>query len=139
MVVVCLLAYLSYVDLKKREVPNSGILALFFYSIIISGPKGLAANLPIALAVFVGLFIMAVITNEGFGGGDIKLISVLALFMGKDLFLLSLPMAILILITLIWAVVKKKGWRYEIPFVPYVFLSYLVYLGVYMWNTVCLV
>lgn len=135
MPVLGILLWMSIVDLKKREVPHLGVLALFFYTFMTLGFTRLWQNTHVALPVFGVLFLVALVTNEGFGGGDIKLISVLALYLGQDLFLLALPMAILLLATLIWALVARKGWRYSVPFVPYIFVSYLAYMGVKIWGT----
>ena len=128
-----LLLWLSIIDLRKREVPHSGVLALFFYSLVTLGLSGLWQNISTALAVFFVLFAVALVTNEGIGGGDIKLITVLTLYLGEDLFLLAVPMAILLTGTLIWVILARKGLRYYFPFVPYIFLSFIVYLGGKTW------
>lgn len=138
--ILFLLVYLSVVDLKKREVPHLGVLALFLYSLPVLGLKVILANVPMALGIFGVLIFIALVTSEGFGGGDIKLITALALYLGDDLFLLALPMVVLLVGTLIWAIATRKGWRYPVPFVPYIFLSYLAYMGVKVWgmSLVCL-
>jgi len=86
------------------------------------------------MSLIVGLFIfvihlaVALISKGGIGGGDIKLMGVLAFAMGEDFFLLISPLAILMIITLIYSLIKGKGIKCSVPFVPYVFTSYAVIL-----------
>ncbi|WP_227766330.1 prepilin peptidase [Zhaonella formicivorans] len=128
--VLGLLGYLSYVDIKKREVPDAAVLALFLYSLFVllfnADRWGMViGHALLSFKVFISFLLLAFVTQRGFGGGDIKLISALAFFLGDNFFLLAAPAAILMFFTLVWAFGTGKGFRYEIPFVPYIFLSYL--------------
>ncbi|MBE3592222.1 MAG: prepilin peptidase [Thermoanaerobacter sp.] len=129
-----LLFYLSYIDLKKREVPDFAVLALFIYSLFTC--KDFKESFLTAAAVFILFLIPSIIFEGSIGGGDIKLLTVLAFFMGKDFSMLALPMFILLIATLIYGLIKRKGLKYSVPLVPYVFVSYLFYfyLEVFSWN-----
>ncbi|TYP56828.1 prepilin peptidase [Thermosediminibacter litoriperuensis] len=125
--VIVLLGYLSYVDLKRREVPDLAVLALFIYSLLAC--RNLKEGLITGGLVFIVHLSAAVISGGSIGGGDIKLMSVLAFLLGWDFFLMVLPMAGLMTVTLVYALVTGKGLRYSIPLVPYLFASFLVSWG----------
>lgn len=132
--VAVLLFYLSYLDLKKREVPDFAVLTLFIYSLFTC--KDFKENFLMAVIVFILLLIPSIIFEGSIGGGDIKLLTTLAFFMGKDFSALALPMFVLLVGTLIYGLIKGKGIKYSVPLVPYVFVSYLFYfsLEVFLWN-----
>jgi len=132
--VAVLLFYLSYLDFKKREVPDSAVLALFIYSLLTC--RNFKESFLTAVTVFLLLLIPSIIFEGSIGGGDIKLLTALAFFMGKDFSILALPMFILLVATLIYGLIKRKGLKYSVPLVPYVFVSYLFYfyLEVFLWN-----
>ncbi|WP_281054647.1 prepilin peptidase [Thermosediminibacter oceani] len=121
------LGYLSWVDIKKREVPDWAVLALFIYSLFAC--RNLKEGFIIGGFVFITHLLVAIAASGSIGGGDIKLISVLAFLMGRDFFLITLSLAGLMLATLIYALVTGKGLRYSIPLVPYLFLSFLISWG----------
>lgn len=107
------------------------MLALFIYAFFIV--KDFKMSIVISIFVFVIHFIAAVISNGGVGGGDIKLLSVIAFAMGEDFFVIVLPMAILMIITLIYGLLKGNGIKFAVPFVPYIFISYLIVWGCNYW------
>lgn len=129
--ILMILGYLSCVDLKKREVPDLPVLALFIYAFFIV--KDFKMSLIISLVVFAIHLIGAIISGGGIGGGDIKLMSVLAFALGEDFFLLVVPMAILMITTLIYGLLKGRGINFSVPFVPYIFLSFLIAWGIKRW------
>lgn len=132
--VLLILSYMSHTDLKKREVPDFAVLALFIYSLFTC--RDFKESILMAVLVFILLLIPSLITEGSIGGGDIKLLTALAFFLGKDFSVLALPMFILLAGTLIYGLIKGKGLKYSVPLVPYVFVSYLFYffLEVFLWN-----
>lgn len=122
-----LLGPLSWVDIKKREVPDPAVLALFLYSLFVC--RSFKEGLIIGGLVFVIHLLVAVVADGSIGGGDIKLMSVLAFLLGRDFFLLALPMVGLMTATLVYALVTGKGLRYSVPLVPYLFVSFLISWG----------
>jgi len=123
--IVIVLGYLSYTDLQKREVPDLPVLALFLYSLFIV--KDFKVSFIMGGIAFLLQLLLAVVSNGGIGGGDIKLFSVVAFLMGYDLYLLALPMAVLMAGTLIFYVATKRGLWWSVPFAPYIFISFLFY------------
>lgn len=124
MPVIAMLGYVSYTDLKDRIVPNKIVLILLLYSFFII--EDYKQSIVMGLFVFIAQLAMAVITNGGIGGGDIKLVSVVAFMMGYDIALIALPLAIMMIITMIYCIIAKKGIKYSVPFIPYVFISYIM-------------
>jgi len=62
-----------------------------------------------AVLVFLLLLIPSVVSEGSIGGGDIKLLTALAFFMGEDFSVLAFPMFILLVGTLIYGLIKGKG------------------------------
>ncbi|NLK50457.1 MAG: prepilin peptidase, partial [Candidatus Cloacimonetes bacterium] len=91
MPVLLLLGFLSIIDLRKREVPHLGVFALLIYSFfVVLKANKLWPNTQIALIVF-GLLFVVYMCTKGVGGGDIKLLTALAFYMGEDIMFLALP------------------------------------------------
>ena len=96
---VLVLVYVSYCDVRYRIIPNGASLAILvgFFAIGILHPISLSDWIlhgmigVIAFAVTLGLFAMRLL-----GGGDVKLFSALAFYMGSDMIL-----SFLLLMTLI--------------------------------------
>lgn len=129
--IAILLGYLSYVDIKKRVVPDLAVLALFLYSFFVV--ENFKMSIIVGVFVFIINLTLAVITKGGIGGGDIKLMSVLAFAMGEYFFLLVLPLGFFMILTLICCLVAGKGIKFSVPFVPYMFISYLIIWGCNIW------
>ncbi len=80
---VFLVSYAMITDLRELRVPNwvpLSIAGLFLFQSVTEGASGLPMHLLIAAAVLVAGFAMFV--AGVFGGGDAKLLSALALWMG---------------------------------------------------------
>lgn len=123
---LALLAWCSVTDLKKREILNSAILMML----------GLAAAHMILMvclghpwyeypigALFAVPFFLA--WQKGFfGGGDVKLLFAIGLYLGVSLTVISLAFALVICIgLLIWRTVNRSGIRVRLPLAPVLSLS----------------
>jgi len=124
--VLILLGYTSYTDLKKRIVPDGAVILLLIYSLFLI--EDIKQSLLFGLFIFAVQLILAVISDGGIGGGDIKLMSVMAFMMGYDIALMALPLAILMIFAMAYSIITKKGLNYSVPFVPYIFISYCITL-----------
>ena len=80
------------------------------------------------LFVFLLHLVLAVITNGGVGGGDIKLMSAMAFMMGFNVTFLVLPLAVMMVLTAIYCITTRKGLKYTVPLAPYIFLSSITLL-----------
>lgn len=125
------LGYLSCVDIKKREVPDLAVLALFLYSFF--AVDDLYEGLKTAAYVFFVLLCVSLITKGGVGGGDIKLLTVLAFLMGVRFYEVMF-FAVPVFIAGFTAVfLKERRLNVEVPMVPFIFLFYILWLGGATW------
>ena len=127
-------------DYRHHKIRNTALLAFLIWCLI-SIPVNIFAE-PLTpwyysllksilgfLSGFLILFCVALITNGGIGGGDIKLVAVLGIPFGAGgliaILFLSCGAAVMILITL-----KHLNRLDEehIPFAPYLFAGSLIYL-----------
>jgi leader peptidase (prepilin peptidase)/N-methyltransferase len=123
-----------FFDLRGRVIPDSinlvgFVLALPFFK----------DNFPWFLAVGGLMLLMAFVSNNAIGGGDVKYAAVMALFIGMKTFS-ALAAAFLLcgVVTLFLLAVKKVKLKDSVPFGPYLFLGGLyVILGgeIFPWLT----
>lgn len=131
MLVALLLGFLSYHDVKKREVPNLAVLALFVFSFFLV--KDYAVHFNTALHCFAVLILINIITRGGVGGGDIKLLTVLSFFMGEKFYEMMFFAVPVFLTGFTIVFLKERQLNVEVPMVPFIFLSYVLWLGGATW------
>ncbi len=70
---------------------------------------------------FIAFFLLAVITRGGFGGGDVKLIGAMGLWLGSDLLLTTVIMGIILggVVALLLIITKKRSRKEFFPYGPY--------------------
>jgi leader peptidase (prepilin peptidase)/N-methyltransferase len=128
------LSLLTWTDIYYRLIPNpmvlfGGIIALFlrywtgelpFLDYIIGGIVG-----------FIVLFIIALISKGGMGGGDVKLFAMIGFFIGWKGVLLSLVMASAVgsLYGIYLIIRSKYERRMKIPFAPSILLGTVLVYG----------
>lgn len=137
--IVVVLITIAAIDFKTMIIPNGTVIAL----IIIGGLYTLARIifpsefvLPITwlealigfFAASVPLFIVAVLSKGGMGGGDIKLMAAAGLFLGWKGILVAMITGSLIgaIVSLTLIAMKKKKRKDMIPFGPFLCLGILV-------------
>ena len=103
------------IDLDLQIIPdglNLFILFLALPAIYFSG-RSLPEHLIGLVAVSLLLFLVAILSNGGMGGGDIKLMGAAGLFLGWKLILLALIVGSVVgaIISLILLAAKKAGRR----------------------------
>jgi len=136
LIFVSILVVVAFIDLRHRIIPNSIIL---FGSVVALSFDLLGWGIPIVdglLGLLVGggslllvaLFSLLVLKKEGMGGGDIKLMGMIGLFLGLKLTLLSLLLSIYIagLISLILLLSKRKKAGDSIPYGPFIAIGTLI-------------
>ena len=120
---LALLAWCSVTDLKKREIPNAAILlilglaAAHLAGVVRLGqpwyeyPIGMLLATPFFLAWMKGLF----------GGGDVKLLFAMGLYLGVTLMLISLAFTLVICVgVLIWRAASRRDTHVRLPLAPVV-------------------
>lgn len=122
--VLVLLCVLSLIDIKKREVPHWGVLALFTYALFTV--EQFTASLFWGISAFIGLFVLYLVTKGGIGGGDVKLLTVLGFYFGSFfpvyLGFLSLTAGIGFLAGFIF----YRRMKFSLPMVPLMFLAFIM-------------
>ncbi len=79
------LAAVSVVDLRRRIIPNRVLLAAVAFWLglkVWPGGEGTASSLVAAVVIASPLLLVALIRPDGIGMGDVKLVAVIALYLG---------------------------------------------------------
>jgi leader peptidase (prepilin peptidase)/N-methyltransferase len=137
-----LLLVLGYVaavgDLRERSIPNKlllfmlGLWALTVLPQLLMDTEGALSYLlgaALGLAAGGGLFLLVyVISRKGLGGGDVKFIAVVGLYLGFDgVFSVMLVGALLSgLFALVMLALKRLGRKDAIPFAPFLYIGILL-------------
>lgn len=118
-----LLVFIACYDVLTRRIPNSvtvpaAVVVLALRAVFATGtlPEALIAG----VAGFAAFFFLVVITRGGFGMGDVKLVGLLGLLLGKAL-LPSLLVGVVVggLASAVVAVSVRGGRKRAIPYGPY--------------------
>lgn len=132
LILLAILGISAYQDWRKKKVS--------LYLILTAGIAGLLCHLcagqttvtDILLGAVLGavLLFCSFISGEKIGYGDGAMVMVCGIFLGfaTNLELLCIALILLELAALFLIVVKRKGRRYQIPFIPFLLLGYLVLL-----------
>ena len=124
--VLLLLFFLSVIDIRKRIVPHWGIFALLLYALLVR--ENYSLSLAYGAYTFLALTSIYFITNGGIGGGDVKLMTALAFYLGNSfpfyLGYLAIFSGAGFLIGFMW----HKRFKYSLPLVPFLFVSMLFFI-----------
>ncbi|NMA95835.1 MAG: prepilin peptidase [Clostridiales bacterium] len=125
-----ILILISISDIKTMKIPDKYIIAGSFWAILLNVlgrgigiSKGLLGALIGGITIIIISYISFLIFKKpGMGGGDVKLLAMAGLFIGWELALLSLLLAIYIAgsISIILMVIGKIKRDDYIPFGPYI-------------------
>jgi Flp pilus assembly protein protease CpaA len=126
---IILLGIATYTDLQSRVIPDKLSIIGLSYFLILRLFYNDQSYVHYLLGVIIGaglLYIFAVIIPNSFGGGDIKLMSVVGMALGWQLILLfliiMLAFALLYALGLKWAGYTKKS----IPLAPFCLAAMLM-------------
>lgn len=109
-----LLIYLSWCDIRTMEIPDAGWIIIAAYALF-SDPQWLPAA-----AVFLILFLFSLKNMLGFG--DVKLCAAMALLAGYRIVIIIEAASML---TLLFCLLSKKGSGVRIPFAPFLCIAFL--------------
>mgnify|MGYP001317651728 CR=1 FL=1 len=137
-ILVSILIIVSFTDIEQQIIPNIMILIGFIFGLTFSLTGVTIKFIDAILGFIVGsgslliitLISLLVLGKEGMGGGDIKLLGTIGLFMGWKMtlltFLFSLYIGGIFSILLLLLKIKKRG--DYIPFGPFISLATLITL-----------
>lgn len=91
-IVIVILVYIAFIDYKQRIISDKCNIVIACIGIInvIYDFENVVSYLVSTTLVFLFFLILAMVTNGGMGGGDIKLFTALALIFGRDILLVIL-------------------------------------------------
>lgn len=122
---------IAYHDMKERKIYNSILifmilvrLGMFCLNFLYPNFKiPVKENVIAALVVFFMFLCMKMLNPSGIGMGDVKLVFVLGLFLGYDIFgIVSVAMFFLFF----YVSIGKKKKHMELPFAPFVLLAMIL-------------
>lgn len=114
------LAVAAWIDVRERRIPNKVTFTAFVTGVVLAASGG-------AHALIVGLFWFAAVgcplvvlsaeSPESFGGGDAKLLAVLALWIREEVFS---AIALASILGLLGGLALRARWPEGIPFAPFI-------------------
>lgn len=94
---ICILAAAALQDIAGMEIENwchAAIAALALVSVVLFGSPTLSSCILGAFCVSVPMLLIALISEGGFGGGDIKLMAAGGMFLGRDIIVFAAVTAV---------------------------------------------
>lgn len=125
------LTYISIVDYIVQKIPNTMVLYLFLIKLIdVAMTREKWVETSLAFILF--LIVMAILyrfSKGGLGAGDVKLIAVVAFYLGLEQTCLVLILAcgLIICYALIRWLFKKHHWKASVPMAPFVLVGYIAH------------
>lgn len=127
-----ILGYFSVEDLRYRRLRTVGLLSCAIAGILLHIRYGRISVWDMLGGMAIGLFmyLVAVISSEKIGKGDALLLMVTGIFLGfsHNLILLWAAAVLAGAAGFVSVFILKKGHSYELPFVPFLFASYIICL-----------
>lgn len=134
-----LLTYIAAVfDLKTKKVSNRYVTVMLYVILVLMGteilidgslikPVLIRAGLGIlcAFLLFISVYLLS---KGGMGGADVKLMSVLGLYIGYEMVLTTTFIAAILtsLVGGILILLKKMDKKAQVPFIPFIYLGLLI-------------
>lgn len=125
LLVLALLSALSWIDLRSCYVPPAIVLAIGFLAL----PGITLPDMFFSFGVYTLLMVLSALTSWSIGGGDIKLLAALALYLRPGQFAhFLLPLGAGCLSVILWAFFQKVPKDRQIPFVPFICAAFILWL-----------
>lgn len=136
----CLLIILitiAFIDIQHKLIPdrlNIAILLLGSINIIhlLILKESILNHFLGFLVAGIGFLLLALISNGGMGGGDVKLIACIGLVIGLEAILSVIYLSFLAgsIIGIIFIILKKKNMKSYLPFAPFIAIATIMYLTI---------
>lgn len=130
-----ILIYISYIDIKKYEIPNLGIFLLLVYTIIfqiILPATSISAGITLCLMKslsgilgFGSMFLIHYLTGSKVGFGDVMLVGALGFCLHGWMIFTCLMLALFLLAMtgMVLVFLKKICFQTPLPFAPFLAIS----------------
>lgn len=120
---IILLIKIAYIDIKKKIIPdklNLAIAMLGIFNLILNFENCKIYIASVAITFVVFLF-LAVLTDGGIGGGDIKLFTALGLIFGAEIMLIiAVTFVLAAIISISRVFLKRINMKESIALAPYI-------------------
>lgn len=136
--IISILIIISFIDYFHQIIPDGLVLLILVSTIIYKAFIYIIYNTPLSfldsISGFIGagllFLIIALVSNGGMGGGDIKLSAVLGFILGLKKTFLNILLSFIIgaVFSIILLLSGKKGRKDAIPFGPFINISFLITL-----------
>ncbi|MCD6571017.1 MAG: prepilin peptidase, partial [Deltaproteobacteria bacterium] len=131
------LIVVTFIDIDHQIIPDSisiggilaGLIAIYWLPISYKDALiGVGLGAGVLIAVIYGYFLIT--GKQGMGGGDVKLLAMIGVFIGWKgvLFTIFASSAIGSVVGLTWIALTHKDTRSPIPFGPFLSLGAIIYL-----------
>ncbi len=125
-----ILGYFSFMDIKEKSIGLVPLILSAIFGLCLHLVSDRVSLLSILGGAAIGLILYAIsaATGESIGKGDAILIMVTGVFLGfwENLVLLWVSSLFAAVLAVIAVLLFHKGRRYELPFVPCVFLGFVI-------------
>nr|WP_312579573.1 prepilin peptidase [Sedimentibacter sp.] len=136
-ITILLLIKISHIDFKQKIIPDKlnlimVLLGIFNLIINLENCKEYIASASISFTVFL---LMAIITDGGIGGGDIKLLTALSLIFGTnilDIVAITFTSATIILIP--GLISKRINTKANVALAPYICFGVIIISMILIWK-----
>lgn len=120
----------AIVDYRRKTVPVWLLLSLFLMGFVLKILEGNLLRIELIYSTSLGISMVLVsnLTKEMIGYGDSLLLLVSGLFLNINELAVEFLIATTLcgIVSLILLLVFKKGRKYEISFIPFVFVAYII-------------
>lgn len=135
-----ILLAISVIDYEHKIIPNRLVFVAFIlgviYHIFFGGLSGLISSVIGFFAVSILLYLIAIVSKGGMGGGDIKMMAAFGFCLGWQLIVLSLIVGSLIgsILAIYLLVFKNYTGKTQVPFGP--FLASGIFISIIYGNSI---
>jgi len=126
---IAMLLTITIIDIAIQKIPNSLLIVFIILSIYPTVVAwSIKENFYGFLLMTLFFLVIMFIFPGSFGGGDLKLASIMGATMGLSLSIIILETALITgaIIGTIYAIVTKKGFRTKIAFAPFLTIGYIL-------------
>jgi len=126
---ILILIKISYIDYKQKIIPDKlnviiAMLGIFNLIINFQNCKVYIASAAIIFTVFL---LLAIITDGGIGGGDIKLLTALSLIFGTNILtVITITFTVAAIFSMLKLFLKQMSVKENVPLAPFVCLSVIM-------------
>lgn len=134
-VLVCSLIYVAYIDIYTQKIPNAYIVILFcLWGISLFWHNNLFLDVAGAIVVSVIMLLTYFLTRGGIGAGDIKLMTIIGLYVGffHVVAVLFWICSVLIILSIGLLVLKKVTLKTVLPMGPFIAIGTILYIQQYI-------